>query len=199
MNKLSLRLGEGAWNLYAKRQADSGFETFSKSVFERDNNHCHFCGFSSSIHMMVINLDHDYSNNKMSNLVTVCPFCQQCLFLEACGKLQLGGGTVIYLPEMSQEQLNALCHVLFAAIINGSVHARVADTYLQSLKLRASYVEKTYGKNMSNPAFLGQMIVDTPGLKREDVEKHILQNLKVLPSLELFQDRVVAWAKETIS
>ena len=52
---------------------------------------------------------------------------------------------------------------------------------------------------MSNPAFLGQMIVDTPGVKREDVEKHILQNLKVLPSLELFQDRVVAWAKETIS
>ena len=157
MSKLSLRLGEGAWNLYAKRQTDPKFKEFSASIHKRDNNHCYFCGFSSNIHMMVVNLDHDYTNNKMSNLVTACPFCQQCLFLEACGKLQPGGGTMVYLPDISQEQLNASCHVLYASIVNGSTHARVADTYLQSLKLRAPYVEKAFGKintsMVSNNAF----------------------------------------------
>ena len=177
MSRLSLRLGEGAWNLYAKRQSDPKFQDFSKSIHKRDKNHCHFCGFSSSMHMMVVNLDHDYSNNKMSNLVTACPFCQQCLFLEACGKLQPGGGTMIYLPEVSQEQLNALCHVLYASIVNGSQHARVADSYLQSLKLRASYVEKSFGKNMSSPSFMGQMSVDTPGMNRQEIEDGILQKV----------------------
>jgi intracellular multiplication protein IcmJ len=199
MSKLSLRLGEGAWNLYAKRQTDPKFKEFSASIHKRDNNHCYFCGFSSNIHMMVVNLDHDYTNNKMSNLVTACPFCQQCLFLEACGKLQPGGGTMVYLPDISQEQLNASCHVLYASIVNGSTHARVADTYLQSLKLRAPYVEKAFGKNMSIPSFMGQMIIDTPGIDRQEVEQNMLQKVRVLPSLEKFEDAIVGWAKSAVS
>ncbi len=198
-NKLTLRLGEVAWNYYVKRQTDPQFEKFAASIHMRDHNACFFCGFSSNVNMMVVNLDHDYTNNKRSNLVTSCPFCQQCLFLESCGKLQSGGGTMIYLPEMSQEQLNALCHVLYASIINGSVHARAADSYIQSLKLRASYVEKAFGKNMSIPSFMGQMIVDTPGVNRKEIEQGILQKVRVLPSLEKFEEPIVNWAKSAIS
>ena len=196
---LQLRLGEDAWNLYSERQTDPVFDKFKQRVLDRDASRCVYCDFSASTGMMVVNHDHDYTNNKFSNLVTACPFCQQCLFLEAAGHFQPGGGSVIYLPEISQAQLNALAHVLYASIVNGSLHARTSDAYVQSLKLRASVVEKMLGKNMSTPSFLGQMLIDTPASDIDSRKEKVLRNLRLLPSLDLFEQQVVTWAKSAIS
>jgi intracellular multiplication protein IcmJ len=192
---LNLRVGGAAWRHYAERLADPGFEQFSKSVFERDQNSCVYCSFSASCGMCVVNVDHDYTNNRMSNLVTTCPFCQQCCFLEAVGSLQAGGGMLIYLPEISQGQLNALCHVFYASIVNGSSHAKVADHYIQSLKLRSSMVEKHYGKGMSNPAFMGQMFLDTPSSDLARKQASILSNVRLLPALDKFEKEITMWAQ----
>lgn len=199
LDDLELKLGAVAWNLYAKRQSDPVFAKFEKTVLERDSGKCVYCGFSASSGMMVVNRDHDYTNNKLSNLATSCPFCQQCLFLEAAGHYQPGGGTIVYLPEMSQAQLNALSHVLFASIVNGSMHARSSDSYIQSIKLRASIVEKHLGKNMSTPAFLGQILIDTPTADLELRKNKMFKYLRLLPSLDKFETRVVTWAKSAIS
>lgn len=196
---LILKLGEDAWNYYSERQTDPVFAKFEKTVLERDAYRCVFCDFSASSGMMVINLDHDYTNNKLSNLATACPFCQQCLFLEAAGHFQPGGGTIVYLPEISQAQLNALSHVLYASIVNGSMHAKSSDSYIQSIKLRASIVEKKFGKNMSSPSFLGQMLIDTPAPDIEQRRISILRDLRLLPSLEKYQSLVITWAKSAIS
>lgn len=196
---LKLQVGGDAWNLYAKRDMDPAFANFAKKVLARDSHKCAFCGFSAQQYMKVINLDNDYSNNKLSNLVTACPFCQQGLFLESAGKLQPGGGTVIYLPEMSQSQLNALCHVLYAAIVNGSQHARVADSYIQSLKLRSRLVEQHYGKHMSDPSFMGQMILDSPGVDAQAVKEKIFSNVRLLPLMDKFETEIVAWARTAMS
>lgn len=196
---LSLQVGGDAWNLYAKREMDPAFADFSRKVLIRDNYRCSFCGFSAKQHMKVINLDGNYTNNKLSNLATACPFCQQSLFLEAAGKLQLGGGTIIYLPEMSQSQLSALCHVLYAAIVNGSQHARSADSYIQSLKLRSRLVEKHYGKHMSDPSFMGQMILDSPGVDPQTAKDKILSKVRLLPLMDKFETQIVAWARTTSS
>jgi len=199
LNTLSLKLGGSAWGLYAERQGDPKFQTFSSAVFKRDDDRCTFCSFRASKHMMVVNLDHNYQNNKMQNLATACPFCQQCLFLEAAGKLQAGGGTMIYLPEMSQGQLNALCHVLYAAVINGSQFALKADGYIQALKLRASLVEKNYGKGMSNPSFMGQILLDSLLPDGDEKSAKILDNVRLLPSIEGFENMIVEWAGSAIS
>ena len=42
------------------------------------------------------------------------------LFVEAVGKSDFGGGTLIYLPEISQTELNALSHALFTAMASGN-------------------------------------------------------------------------------
>lgn len=196
MNKdLQLSVGGASWRHYVERLSDPVFKKFSQSVFERDQNKCVYCSFSASSGMCVVNLDHDYTNNKMSNLVTACPFCQQCLFLEAVDHLQSGGGTMIYLPEMSQAQLNALCHVFYASIVNGSSHATVADNYIQSLKLRSTLVEKHYGKGMSNPHFMGQMLIDTPVNDIAERRKRILSNVRLLPTLDKFEKEITQWAQ----
>ncbi len=198
MHSLKPTVGADAWNLYIRREVDPAFQDFSNKVFERDKNRCAFCGFSSSMHMKVVNIDGDYSNNKLSNLATACSFCQQCLFIEAAGKLQSGGGLMIYAPEIDQGQLNALCHVLYAAIVNGSAHARLADSYIQSLKLRAPLVEKHYGKNMSDPAFMGQMIIDSPSVDTKRASETIFANVRLLPLLDKFETEVAAWARAAL-
>lgn len=197
--ELDLQVGGDAWNLYAKRDMDPAFVNFSKKVLLRDAYRCTFCGFSAQQHMKVINLDGDYSNNKLSNLATACPFCQQSLFIEAAGKLQPGGGIMVYLPEMSQSQLSALCHVLYAAIVNGSQHARTADSYIQSLKLRSRLVEKHYGKHMSDPAFMGQMILDSPGVDAQVAKEKIFSKVRLLPIMEKFETEIVAWARTALA
>ena len=91
-------------------------------------------------------------------MATSCCFCTQCLFLEAVGKNDYGGGTVIYLPEITQVELNGLCHVLFCAIANATNYRADAQTIYRSFKLRAQPVEEQIGEGMSNPNIAGTII-----------------------------------------
>src|ERR1700694_1589950 len=117
MHPIELKIQPNAWQLFATRKADPAFQGFSKKVFERDNYTCQFCGFQAKSYQEVVNLDQNYRNNKLSNLVTACCFCTQCFFIETVG-LSYGGGTLIYLPEINQTNLNSFCHVVFCAITN---------------------------------------------------------------------------------
>ena len=120
LKSLTLAVIPEGWRLFNLRKADQAFLKFSEKIFARDDYTCQFCGFKSTKHQEITNLDHDYRNNKANNLATSCPFCAQCSFLEAVGKSEFGGGTLIYLPEMTQAELNGLCHALFTSIAKDS-------------------------------------------------------------------------------
>lgn len=192
---LTLLASPGAWRLFAARKADPAFLKFSEQVFERDHYICQFCGFQAQQYQEVINLDQNYRNNKLHNLVTACCFCTQCFFLEAVGKSDYGGGTLIYLPEFSQAELNSLCHVLFCAIANAANFRADAQTLYHSLKLRAQIVEEKVGEGMSNPALLGQILIEN-----KDSDKHIasLNKLRLLPSRSKFSQQINEWATTAI-
>lgn len=190
---LTLSVKPGTWRLFAARKADPAFLKFSERVFERDNYTCQFCGFQARIYQEIINLDQDFRNNKLSNLVTACCFCTQCFFLEAVGKNDYGGGTIIFLPEISQVELNGLCHVLFCAIANATNYRADAQTIYRSLKLRAQPVEEQLGEGMSNPATLGQLLIET-GTQAES----FLQNLRLLPSRTKFAQQIEDWAQAAL-
>lgn len=168
-----------------KRKADEAFLSFSEKVFKRDHDTCQYCGFTAKEKMDVVNLDGNYLNNKLSNLVTSCPFCTQCQFLDAVGTGDFGGGALIYFPEMSQTELNALIHVLFACIAFGnSFNSRAKDIY-RSLKSRTEVIEKTLGEGLSSPSVYGQMLIDS-GIKVKDMHSDLVDNLRLLPNLKCF-------------
>ena len=192
---LNLNIGGEAWNLYAQRQQDPNFKPFQEDIFKRDNHTCQFCGFQSNQHMDIINLDHDYSNNDPRNLATACPLCHQCDFLEMAGQLGNGGGTIIYMTEMTQNQLNALCHVLFCAISTSHTYMDTAHDIMNSLRLRSQYVEKQFGEHLSIPSMLGQMLVDTPADTIKSKTPEILKNLRLLPSIDKFDNLINDWIK----
>lgn len=189
MHPLTLSAKPGVWRLFAARKADQAFLQFSERVWERDNYTCQFCGFQARLYQEVINLDQDYRHNKIDNLVTACCFCTQCFFLEAVGKNDYGGGNIVYLPEIEQASLNGLCHVLFCAIANATNYRADAQAIYRSLKLRTQSVEEQLGEGMSNPAMLGQLLIET-GTNPDT----ILKDLRLLPSRTKFNQQIEDWA-----
>jgi intracellular multiplication protein IcmJ len=195
---LKLSVTKDAWRLFSLRKSDTKFKDFSRRVFERDQYICQFCGFQAIQHQEIVNLDQDYRNNKIANLATACCFCAQCFFLEAVGKDDNSGGVLIYLPEITQNELNGFCHVLFCAMANATNYRNDAQNIYRNLKLRAQLVEKQLGENMSNPSLLGQMLNDTPAKQRKQAGEEILRPLRLLPSQSRFSKQIEDWARAAL-
>jgi intracellular multiplication protein IcmJ len=195
---LELTILPGAWRIFSARRVDAAFFSFRDQVFRRDNYTCQYCGFQARLFQEVVNLDLKYTNNKLSNLVTACCFCTQCFFLEAVGMGEYGGGTLIYLPEMSQPTLNGLCHVLFCAISNATDYRTDAQNIYRSLKMRSQVVEEKLGEAMSDPVILARMLIDTSLENREALQNNILKHLRLLPSRTRFIKQIEAWANAAL-
>ncbi len=198
LHGITLSAKESSWQLFMVRKADPAFLAFQEKIFKRDQHTCQFCGFRSKLAMDAVNLDGNYRHNRMRNMVTSCPFCTQCFFLEAIGRSDFGGGSLILLPEMTQGELSALCHVLFHAQITDGKHAQQAKTISRSLKLRSQPVEKELGEGMSNPSIYGQMLIDSNAKNKMELNAELSEKLRVLPSMVRYAPLLEAWALEGI-
>ncbi|KTC66530.1 IcmJ protein [Legionella adelaidensis] len=195
--KLKLTASPNSWRLYSARKVDPRFKSFESKILHRDRYTCQFCGFQARLYQDIINLDGDYTNNKSSNLVTACCFCAQCFFIESVGVGGYGGGTLVYLPEMTQEELNSLCHVLFCAITNDTGYKTSAQTLYRSFKLRSQAVEEKFGEGTSDPAILGHLLIDA-GQASKEVSEKIFQNIRLLPSRAKFRVQIEHWAASAL-
>lgn len=196
-SKLKLIASPGAWRLYSARKADARFKSFEQKVLQRDQYTCQFCGFQARLYQDVINLDGDYKNNRLSNLVTACCFCSQCFFIESVGVGGYGGGTLIYLPELTQPELNSLCHVLFCAITNDTGYKPSAQTIYRSFKFRSQVVEEKFGEGTSDPAVFGQLIIDCGATAHETMDR-LFTNIRLLPSRAKFRKQIEHWAASAL-
>ena len=186
------------WRLFMARKADQSFQTFGKKVFRRDNYTCQFCGFQARDYQEIVNLDRNYYNNKLSNMLTACCFCAQCSFIESVGQGGYGGGTLIFLPEITQNNLNSFCHVLFCAIVNDTGYKNSAQNVYRNFKMRAQLVEEQFGEGTSNPAVLGQLLIDTKAIERPNYNE-MLKDLRLLPSRASFRVQIESWATAALS
>lgn len=194
---LKLVASPGSWRLYSARKADERFKAYELKVFQRDRYTCQFCGFQARLFQEIVNLDHDFTNNRLSNLVTACCFCAQCFFVESVGVGGYGGGTLIYLPELSQPELNSLCHVLFCAITNDTGYKSSAQNIYRSFKFRSQIVEEKYGEGTSDPAIFGQLIIDS-GVTSMEVADSLFKNIRLLPSRAKFRKQIERWAASAL-
>lgn len=192
MYPLELKIQQGNWRVFAARKAQQKFAEFAEKIFLRDNYICQFCGFQAKEFQEVINLDQNYYNNKLANMVTACCFCAQCFFLESVG-VSYGGGTLIFLPDISQSNLNSFCHVLFCAISNDTGYRATAQTIYRTLKFRSQMVEEQFGEGSSDPAVFSQLLLDS---QHGDVsnQKELLGNFRLLPSRARFREQIEKWA-----
>lgn len=195
--ELQLHATPGSWRLYSARKADERFTSFEKKIFQRDRHTCQFCGFQARLFQEIINIDGNYSNNNQNNLITACCFCAQCFFMESVGVGGYGGGTLIYLPELTQAELNSLCHVLFCAITNDTGYKSSAQNIYRAFKFRSQAVEDKFGEGTSDPSIFGQLMIDS-GVKDEKVRAELLQNIRLLPSRAKFRRQIEKWAASAL-
>lgn len=193
MHELQLAVNLNGWRLYVRRKQDKAFLPVAKRVFQRDAYTCQYCGFQAREYQDVVNLDGNYANNKLSNMITACCFCSQCLFLQTVGMDDMSGGQLIYMPEMSQADLNSFCHVLFCAMGNNTGYQDSAQSIYRSLKFRSQIIENQFGTGTSNPAIMGQIILEHKE-RYPETKADILKDLRLLPSNIKFKVQLEAWA-----
>lgn len=193
MHELHLAVNLSGWRIFIRRRDDPAFLSVAEKIVDRDNYTCQYCAFQAKEYQEIVNLDGNYTNNKLSNLMTACCFCTQCLFLEAVGLDETGGGQLIYLPEMSQNDLNSFCHVLFCAMGNGTGYQESAQAVYRGFKFRSQIIETKFGAGTSHPATLGQLLLDYQE-KYPKTGNHVLKDLRLLPSYTKFKAQLDAWA-----
>jgi intracellular multiplication protein IcmJ len=195
--ELKLVATPGSWRLYSARKVDERFKAYEQKIFHRDRYTCQFCGFQARLYQEIVNLDNDYTNNRLSNLVTACCFCAQCFFIESVGVGGYGGGTLIYLPEITQPELNSLCHVLFCAITNDTGYKSSAQNIYRSFKFRSQIIEEKFGEGTSDPAIFGQLMIDS-GVDNKETSAQLFKNIRLLPSRAKFRKQIEKWAASAL-
>ena len=193
MHDLQLAVNLSGWRNFVRRKDDKAFLPVEKRILERDAYTCQYCGFQAQEYQEVVNLDGNYANNLLSNMVTACCFCKQCLFLQAVGLDEMGGGQLIYLPEISQGDLNSFCHVLFCAMGNNTGYQDSAQSIYRSLKFRSQIIENKFGSGTSNPSVMGQLIAEYRA-RATKKPPNILHDMRLLPSNTKFRVQLEAWA-----
>lgn len=193
MLELQLAVNLDGWRVFIRRREDKAFLPVAEKILNRDSYTCQYCGFQAKEYQEIVNLDKNYTNNKFSNLITACCFCSQCLFIESLGLEENGGGQLVYLPEMSQAELNSFCHVLFCAMGNGTGYQESAQSIYRSFKFRSQLIETKLGAGTSNPSVLGQLILEHQA-KKLDLKQDLLRDLRLLPSYTKFKVQLDAWA-----
>jgi len=193
MHEIQLAVNLSGWRIFVRRREDKPFQPVAEQVYKRDNYTCQYCGFQARQYQEIVNLDGNYANNKLGNLITACCFCSQCLFIQSVGVDEMGGGQLVYLPEMSQADLNSFCHVLFCAMGNGTGYQDSAQAIYRSFKFRSQQVESKFGSGTSNPSIFGQLVLEYQA-KNPESKLNILQEIRLLPSYTKFKTQLDAWA-----
>jgi len=199
MLPLKLSVTPGNWQKFIARRFSASFHRVAKKIFQRDRYTCQYCGFEAKQYMDVVNHDGDYKNNSAKNLVTACCFCSQCLFMDSVGLDNISGGQLIYLPEITQNQLNSFCHVLFCVIGVENPYQGCAQIAYRTLKQRAKIVQNVFGETISEPKALGRLILEYQAQKQKVVADKVFDGLRLLPIHTMFHTQLAAWSQSAMS
>ena len=127
-------------------------------------------------------------------MCTSCCVCSQCFFIEYVGLGDFGGGKLVYLPEMTQSELNSFCHVIFCAMTNGTSYRDTAQSVYRSLKFRTQPIEDKFGVGTSNPYMFVQPLLEYEEKEKEAVTQQTLEKFRLLPSYARFKVQLDRWA-----
>ncbi len=109
----------------------------------RDGFTCRCCGFTSRKFQRVVPYQADAGVTGADPFITVCTSCERCLAMEQTGLM--GGGTLVWLPELTQAELNHAVRALYVARATEGGLAKVASRTLDVLMTRKAESKKRLG------------------------------------------------------
>lgn len=197
MDELILSATRASWQIPANHGTEqdnsASMKEVRSKVFERDRHTCRYCGFKAKSWQEVHHINDDHSDMTMSNLATACAFCHQCFHLGLAGST--AGGTLIWLPEISQAELNHLARSLFVAMRDdkSKIYAAASVLYM-SLESRGVFLEQNFAPGASNPGVFGQAFLK---MKPEVYANRadFMTNIRLLPMRSRFEAQIKYWTE----
>ena len=89
-------------------------------------------------------------------------------------------------------------HQVVVLAENDTGYKNTAQNIYRSFKLRSQTVEEQFGDATSNPAILGQLLIDSR-TKNSAVYDDILKDLRLLPSRASFRMQIEHWAATALN
>lgn len=169
-------------------------------VWERDSFKCYYCNFQSKRHQEIHHLNEDHLNNSIDNLVTICPLCHQNFHLDTVSTTN--GGKIIWLPELSQQELNYISRAIFIASdeidtkSSDLPYLKIMPTIESSLAERALIVEQHFQNGASEPVNFANALIN---LNSNLYEKRysFLKSFKLLNLRARFPIQTRYWKNNT--
>ena len=114
-------------------------------------------------------------------MATVCPLCHQVFHLSSASITE--GGEIIWLPEMTQEDLNRLCIAIFIAEKSGNKKWEgPAKRLFNALNSRAEFVNNSLSDKASDPGVFAETLLNLSKEEYKGREKFV-KNLTPTPAV----------------
>jgi intracellular multiplication protein IcmJ len=139
-------------------------------ILNRDDFTCRFCGFRSARYQRIVPFEGEF--------VTACGFCEQVMSLERAGIM--GGGILIWLPEITQAELNHIARAIYVARAEeDSEMAKAATRALDALMARRTEAKKRLGGD--DPLLLAVALHENLTDKERAAAQPKLDGIRLMP------------------
>ncbi|MDD3029197.1 MAG: hypothetical protein PHS57_02810 [Alphaproteobacteria bacterium] len=152
----------------------------TESVLRKDNFTCRFCGFRAAQYQRVISCGGVF--------VTSCIFCEQVVFLDRAGIM--GSGVLVWLPEITQVELQHLARAIYVAEVSGDeALAQAASRAKEAILARKTEAKRRLGSDDPlllcsvlqehlNPAERAAALEKLEGVRLFPLAKHMMRSRK---------------------
>ena len=165
-------------------QSQAGAQSFDplspelkQKILERDSHTCAYCGFEAKKYQEVRPLDGNINNQKIDNLITACIFCNQCFDLQKTSEMR--SGVLIWLPEMSQAELNHVARAIYVARISQGTMAESAKGAYKLLIDRREIAKERI--KTDDPFILATVMQDFLGPRHYAMRAEKLDGMRLFP------------------
>jgi len=142
------------------------------AVFRRDFHSCRYCGFQSEKYQICAGA----ASEDPDALRTVCIFCDQVLHVDVIPKQR--SGCLVWLPELSQAELNRAMPEIYALRISRGPKADQARAILNRIMKRREEARENFGSD--DPLELIRRLQDC-GEDRGEIDRLAVRGLRVMP------------------
>lgn len=162
-------------------------------IFKRDNHTCQYCGWKSERFQEIHHKNHNHKDYREKNLITACPLCHQVFHLSSASITE--GGEIIWLPELTQEELNQLCIAIFIAERSGNKKKweGPAKRLFNALNSRSDFVNNNLADKASDPGVFAQTLLKMTEEQYNERHKFV-KNLRLLPFPGRFTTQIDYWS-----
>lgn len=178
MALLPITLGIGRLSANPRfAENEKNAQEIRSKILERDDHTCRFCGFQSKKYQEVVHISGYTDDYSPENMATGCIFCHQCFDLEKTA--QMNSGVLVWLPELTQAELNHTARAIYVARISQGTMAEAARKALDAIMVRREDAKARLSTD--DPSFLAIVMRDFISSKNYAERHKKLDGLRLWP------------------